>query len=129
MVVCYWKTWDDIFKEEDIDAALCSHLIYSYTSIDTNKDEISPPGWIHFDFKEKAYRCFLRYKYPELKVIIIDRLLSLSNDASHSSFERKKLSNNFTWDFEHIFDIRDPFGLCPGQNFVYSSLVFFENPD
>ena len=40
--------------------------------IDTSKDEISPPDWIAFDFKEKAYRCFLRYKYPELKVIIID---------------------------------------------------------
>ena len=36
----------------------------------------------------------------------------------------KKLSNNSTWDFEHIFDIRDPFGLGPGQNFVHSSFVF-----
>ena len=49
--------------------------------------------------------------------------------AITSNLKGKKLSNNSTWDFEHIFDIKDLFELCPGQNFVYSSLVFFENPD
>ena len=41
----------------------------------------------------------------------------------------KKLSNNSTWDFEPIFDSRNPYGLCPGQNFVYSNLSFSINPN
>ena len=40
-----------------------------------------------------------------------------------------KLSNSSLCDFESIFDIGNPNGLCPGQNFVCSSLVFFENQD
>ena len=33
-----------------------------------------------------------------------------------SSFELEKLSNNSTWDLEPIFDIRNLYGLCSGQN-------------
>ena len=49
--------------------------------------------------------------------------------APHSSFEWKKLSSNSKWDFEAIFNTTKLYGLCPGQNFVYSSLVFSVNPN
>ena len=38
----------------------------------------------------------------------------------------KKLSNNLLQNYEPIFDIRDPYGLSPGQRFVYRSLVFLK---
>ena len=40
----------------------------------------------------------------------------------------KNLSNNSSWDFEPIFDTRNSYGLCPGQNCFSRSLVFFVNP-
>ena len=40
----------------------------------------------------------------------------------------KNLLNNSSWDFEHIFDTRNSYGLCLGQNCFSKSLVFFVNP-
>ena len=40
----------------------------------------------------------------------------------------KNLLNNSSWDFEHIFDTRNSYGLCPGQNCFSKSLVFFVDP-
>ena len=44
-------------------------------------------------------------------------------DYRHSSFWRKKLWNNSTWDFELIFHTMDINWLSPRQNFFHSSLV------
>ena len=40
----------------------------------------------------------------------------------------KNLLNNSSWDFEPIFDTRNSYGLCPGQNCFFRSLVFLVNP-
>ena len=64
VVICYWRTWNANFHGENIDPTLCSHLIYSSTQIDTTDDTMFQPDF----FKEKGFRCFLRYKYPHLKV-------------------------------------------------------------
>ena len=61
------------------------------------------------------------------KSIVLRRLV-LGNKWT-PLLNRKNLSNNSTWDFEPIFDTRNRYGLCQGQNFVFSSLVFFENLD
>ena len=50
-------------------------------------------------------------------------------ETPHSSFEQKKISNDPLWDLEATFDIRDPYGLCPGLYFVYNSLVFIFKSD
>ena len=70
VVICYWRTYWKNFHEENIDPTLCSHLIYSHTLINTTVDTMYQPDWIKdsLDFKKKGFRCFLRYKYPHLKV-------------------------------------------------------------
>ena len=40
----------------------------------------------------------------------------------------KNLLNNSSWGFEHIFDTRNSYRLCPGQNYFSRTLVFFVNP-
>ncbi|CAB4059745.1 E3.2.1.14 [Lepeophtheirus salmonis] len=46
VVVCYWGTWsnyrpkDGAFKPEDIDASLCTHLIYSFAGLDETESKI-----------------------------------------------------------------------------------------
>ena len=52
-----------------------------------------------------------------------------SQEVYTPNLNGKKLLNNSTWDFEPIFDTKNPCGLCPGKNFVYSSLVFSVNPN
>ena len=81
VVVCYWGTWANYrpgagkFTPEDIDATLCTHLIYTFAGLDPKTDEIKGlDPW--FDLEEggglAGFRkaTDLKYQYPHLKVSI-----------------------------------------------------------
>ena len=72
VVSCYWRTFSADFTEELIgDQDLCTHLVYSFAGIDSENDGILLQSWIRFDFKNTAYRRYLKETYPDLKVMII----------------------------------------------------------
>ena len=79
VVVCYWGTWanyrpkDGKFTPEDIDATLCTHLIYSFAGLDAETDAIKPlDPWMDLEegYALSGYRkaTDLKYVYPHLKV-------------------------------------------------------------
>ena len=78
-VVCYWGTWanyrpkDGKFTPEDVDASLCTHLIYSFAGLDAENDAIKPlDPWMDLEegYGLQGYRkaTDLKYTYPHLKV-------------------------------------------------------------
>jgi len=81
IVVCYWGTWanyrpkDGKFTPEDIDASLCTHLIYSFAGLDAETDSIKPlDPWMDLEegYGLQGYRkaTDLKYAYNHLKVTI-----------------------------------------------------------
>ena len=84
VVVCYWGTWANYrpgagkFTPEDIDANLCTHLIYTFAGLDPKTDEIKGlDPWFDLDVDEKGgglagFRkaTDLKDQYPHLKVSI-----------------------------------------------------------
>ncbi|XP_040579721.1 probable chitinase 2 [Lepeophtheirus salmonis] len=81
VVVCYWGTWsnyrpkDGAFKPEDIDASLCTHLIYSFAGLDETESKIkSLDPWMDLEenYGLAGYRKVtdLKYSRPDLKVSI-----------------------------------------------------------
>lgn len=80
-VVCYWGTWANYrpklgkFTPEDVDASLCTNLIYSFAGLDAENDSIKPlDPWMDLEdgYGLQGYRkaTDLKYAYPHLKVTI-----------------------------------------------------------
>ena len=78
-VVCYWGTWANYrpklgkFTPEDVDASLCTNLIYSFAGLDAENDSIKPlDPWMDLEdgYGLQGYRkaTDLKYAYPHLKV-------------------------------------------------------------
>lgn len=80
-VVCYWGTWANYrpsqgkFTPEDVDASLCTNLIYTFAGLDAETSSIkSLDPWMDLTddhglagFKKATD---LKYAYPHLKVTI-----------------------------------------------------------
>ena len=80
-VVCYWGTWanyrngDGKFTPEDVDASLCTNLIYSFAGLDAETSSIkSLDPWMDLEddyglagFKKATD---LKYAHPGLKVTL-----------------------------------------------------------
>lgn len=87
VVVCYWGTWanyrpaDGKFTPEDVDASLCTHLIYSFAGLDSENDVIKPlDPWMDLEegYGLQGYRqaTDLKYAYPHLKVSYFRSLIN-----------------------------------------------------
>jgi chitinase len=79
-VVCYWGTWANYrpsggkFTPEDVDASLCTHLIYSFAGLNAETNEIKPlDPWMDLEegYGLQGFRKATdhKYAYPHLKVI------------------------------------------------------------
>eukprot|EP00095_Tigriopus_kingsejongensis_P008527 maker-scaffold81_size397536-snap-gene-1.12 protein:Tk08527 transcript:maker-scaffold81_size397536-snap-gene-1.12-mRNA-1 annotation:"chitinase" len=80
-VVCYWGTWatyrpkDGKFTPEDIDASLCTNLIYSFAGLDEATSTIkSLDPWMDLEdnYGLAGFRkaTALKHAYPDLKVTL-----------------------------------------------------------
>merc|ERR1719197_807154 len=81
-MVCYYTNWSQYrpgagkFYPEDIDADLCSHLIFSFAKVETTSDGwgLGPYEWNDLDesWAEGMYSRFnkLKNKNPELKTLL-----------------------------------------------------------
>ena len=59
VVVCYWGSWSNYrpglgkFNHQDVDASLCTHLVYSFAGIDQNTSTIkSLDEWMDLVIKQ-----------------------------------------------------------------------------
>ena len=105
VVVCYWGTWanyrpkDGKFTPEDIDATLCTHLIYSFAGLDAETDAIKPlDPWMDLEegYALSGYRkaTDLKYVYPHLKVKTYYSIYSeLARKIIYQTFH----SYNYLW--------------------------------
>ena len=80
-VVCYWGTWANYrngegkFTPEDVDASLCTNLIYSFAGLDSETSTIkSLDPWMDLedDYGLAGFRkaTDLKYAHPNLKVTL-----------------------------------------------------------
>ena len=104
VVVCYWGTWanyrpkDGKFTPEDIDATLCTHLIYSFAGLDAETDAIKPlDPWMDLEegYALSGYRkaTDLKYVYPHLKVKTYSIYSELARKIIYQTFH----SYNYLW--------------------------------
>jgi chitinase len=78
-VVCYWGTWANYrlnrakFTPENIDASLCTNLVYAFAGLDKEKHVIkSLDPWMdlpdNYGLNGFGKATALKRKYPHLKV-------------------------------------------------------------
>jgi len=131
VVVCYWGTWanyrpkDGKFTPEDIDATLCTHLIYSFAGLDAETDAIKPlDPWMDLEegYALSGYRkaTDLKYLYPHLKVTIAiggwnEGSKKYSEMAADPERRKRFVESSVAFCKEHNFDGLDLDWEYPGK--------------